>query len=316
VRCSTCGGHNPDGALTCAVCGAAPSAEVDDRGVRLEWIAAMPLWLRWFIALPCVAIVGAMAIRRLVYTGFDDVTSGIVFPAAIAVVIFGAAQIAAHIAPSYKKQVGLAIIFSEVAVFCSVFLNDLIFSMVATYNPAKIESPNFVLPLLGAAAAVVSIATSKTLTDEPMQLMEVPATDVGLRRGLGIALALAASAAFDAAAIGAAKACYACLPSVYAYILSAVISTGIIVTLVIAYEPVRKKIAAWVVAGIFIGVSLAAFGSLATLAMRFGGLFPHDASLEFQVLFAATMSAGTIIGTILGLYAAASQRFQPDASSD
>jgi hypothetical protein len=143
VQCSTCGAHNPDGAITCAVCGEAPFAEVEFRGNGYSWIAAMPLWLRWFIALPCVAILAAMAIRRLVYTGFDDVTSGIIFPAAIAVVMFGAAQIAAHFAPSYKKQVGLAIVFSELAVFCAVFFNSVIFSMEEAHDPARVASLNY-----------------------------------------------------------------------------------------------------------------------------------------------------------------------------
>jgi hypothetical protein len=313
VQCSTCGAHNPDGAMRCAVCDEAPSAEVEESGTRLEWIAAMPVWLRWFIALPCVAIIGAMAIRRLVFTGFDDVTTGIIFPAAIAVVIFGAAQIAAHIAPSYKKQVGLAIVFSEVAVFCSVFLNDLIFSMFDTYSPAKIGSLNFIVPLLGAAAAIVSLIVSKTLTDEPVQLLDVRVTDVGLRRGLGIALALAASAAFEAAALGVSKACYYCLPTPSANVLASFISTAIIVTLVIAYEPVRKKVATWVVAGIFLIVSAVNLGLIASVFIRYR---VDDSVGESMGLQSTMLTIGTIVGTILGLYSSGPKQSQTDSTSE
>jgi hypothetical protein len=313
VQCSTCGAHNPDGAITCAVCGEAPFAEVEFRGNGYSWIAAMPLWLRWFIALPCVAILAAMAIRRLVYTGFDDVTSGIIFPAAIAVVMFGAAQIAAHFAPSYKKQVGLAIVFSELAVFCAVFFNSVIFSMEEAHDPARVASLNFIVPLLGAAAAVVSLAVSKTLSDEPMQLVELRVTNLGLRRGLGIALALAASAAFEAATVGASKACSSCLPPLYAYILDAVFSTGIIVTLVIAYEPVRKKVAAWVVAGIFLIVSAVNLWLIASEFIRYRIRDPVGESLG---LTSTMLTIGTVIGTILGLYASASKRSQPNSTSE
>ncbi|HEY7980147.1 MAG TPA: hypothetical protein VID19_01590 [Candidatus Eremiobacteraceae bacterium] len=227
--------------------------------------------------------------------------------------IFGAAQIAARIAPSYKKQVGLTIIFSEVAVFCSVFLDDLIYSMFETYNPAKIGSPNFMLPLLGAAAAIVSLVVSKTLTDEPMRLVKVRVTDLGLRRGLGIALALAASGAFEAIAFGVVKACYYCLPLPYANILTAVISTGIVVALVIAYEPVRKKVAAWVVAGIFLIVSAVNLGVIATAFIRYRF---HDPLMESIGLTTSILSIGMIIGIILGLSASASKSSQPHSILD
>ena len=284
----------------------------------------MPLWLRWFIALPCVSILGAMAIRRLVFADFfEAATSGIIIPAAIAVIVFGAAQIAARVAPSYKKHVGLAVAFSELAVYFAAFFYSAVYSvseprdsMFESYDPAKIASFNFIAPLIGAASAIVSLAMSKTSTDDPMQLVEVHATDLGLRRGLGISLALAASAAFEAAAFGTTMACYACFPTSYAFALSAVVSTGVMVTLVIAYEPVRKNLAAWLVAGVFIVPSLVVLGFVVAYSIRYGVLYRSLPLLEFETYFVAILSIGTIIGTILGLYAAASKPSQPDSSAD
>jgi hypothetical protein len=308
MRCSTCGAQNEEDAIRCVVCNERPYAESEDNGPRQAWLDAMPDWLRWFIALPGVAIAAAMIIRPLEHAGFDDATTGIVFPAAIAIVMFGAAQIAARTAPSYKKHVGLAIVFAELAAFCMTFLYIMIFHSQTSPYPTMVVSLNLIIPLLGAAAAVVLLGVGKTICDEPMKTLIPPGLNVGFRRGLGIALALATSAAVASIGLGASAVCRTCLSISAVHTLSAVIGTAIIVALVVAYEPVKKKVAAWVVAGIFIVASVVGIGIIAKLFVRYHDLFPLDPYFLSSVYYSLNLSAASIVGTILGLQAVNSGR--------
>lgn len=303
MRCSTCGALNEDGAINCGECDEPIAQKVGCGADSIEWLDAIPDWLRWTVALPGIAIIGAIVDRQLEIAGFNDVSSGIVFPSAIALTIFVAAHVAAFAAPSYRKHVGLAIAFGEFATIFGPFLTVTIFRYQSSFYPApSILVLYLVFPMVGVAAAARTLFGSATLVDKPMHAIGLPMTDPRLRWFLAISSALGAGAAFDAIVMGASALWRPYLPMGTANALIAVIEAAITVALVAEYAPAKKIVAARVVAGAYVTISVASILYLAFLFMRYAPVYDLIALewANYTLLFAAS-----IIGTVLGLRAAA-----------
>lgn len=298
MRCSCCGAVNADNADICIECDEPVAASAGGHRGAGAWFAAYPVWLRWIIALPVVAVVGAIIVRRLDYAGLSNSSSGIVFAAAIAVTMFCTAYVAALAAPSYRKHVGLAVVFSELAVFCT--------SAIAVFNgpsssfPTQESDAFFIVVLTGATVTIVSLAARKSLANKAF-LTAMPGSNVGLQRGLGIAVALGASAAFAAVGIGVSELWRLYFPPIAANTLTALIGTGITVTLVIHYEPVRKKVAAWIVGGFFVTLSAVSIVRLASVLPR---MELADKLWTMLIWSAIVLWSATMVGALLGLHAA------------
>jgi hypothetical protein len=233
-----------------------------------DWFKAVPSWIRWLIALPAASIVGAIVVRRLEYAGVNDLSSGALYPAGIALTIFGAAHLGALAAPSHRKQVGLAIAFGELAVFLETYLAISIFGGPTSFFPASIKVVYAIAILIGVSAAVAPLVARRSLSDESRLTIHLPRADVGLRRGLGIAVALGASAAFEAIAIGTSYVSHAYSVAT-ANMLSAVVGTAILVTLVVDLEPTKKTIAACIVGGVIFAALVVNITFVAYFFMRF-----------------------------------------------
>jgi hypothetical protein len=127
----------------------------------------------------------------------------------------------------------------------------------------------------------------------------MPGGEVGVRRWLGISVAVGASAAFEAIGIGVAALSYPYFSAQAANALSAVICSGIVVTLIVDFEPARKKAAAWIVGGIYLTPTIASIVYGALLLPR---IYPYGLDL-WLVGNAIILSSATMVGALLGLQA-------------
>jgi len=192
LHCSTCGAQNADGVIACAECDEPFSGDFVEGAHPPTWLQTIPAWLRWIVALPGVAIIGSIVVRRLEFAGLDDISSGIFYPSAVALAMFAAAHAAAFAAPSYRRLIGLAVAIAELSIFLggllSVFMLD---SDRPPSYPVWIQVLYLVIPIAGVAGSALSLARSKSLVDEPMGTINLPVSDLGLRWGLGMSVALA-----------------------------------------------------------------------------------------------------------------------------
>ncbi len=263
------------------------------------WFETVPGWLRWIIALPVVAILEAVIVRKLEGAGLRDFSNSIIFPVAIALTIFVAAHIAATAARSYRKQVGFAIALAELAIVCQSYLAFVTFgSTDSLFFPPRKPIEFFAVILIGVAATIASLVVKRFPIDEPFPAM-MPGGEVGVRRWLGISVAVGASAAFEAIGIGVAALSYPYFSAQAANALSAVICSGIVVTLIVDFEPARKKAAAWIVGGVYLTPTIASIVYGALLLPR---IYPYGLDL-WLVGNAIILSSATMVGALLGLQA-------------
>jgi hypothetical protein len=150
------------------------------------------------------------------------------------------------------------------------------------------------------AAAVAPLVARKSLSDESRLTIHLPRADVGLRRGIGIAVALGASAAFEAIAIGTSYLWHAYSVAT-ANMLTAVVGTGILVTLVVDFEPTKKTIAACIVGGVIFAAMITNITFMDSFFMRF---HPTDGFMLWVCWNSIALSIATMVGTLLGLQAA------------
>jgi hypothetical protein len=305
MRCSTCGAHNEDGASTCVECDEPLSTSNAEGANALQWLETIPTWLRWIIALPGVAIGGAIVIRQLEFAGLRDVSSGIIYPAALALTILAASQIAAYAAPSHRYHVGLVVATAELA----VFLEGLLVVAVLDANQAP-SLPTWtlvlylVIPSIGAIASVASLGGSRSLADAPISMLNLSNSSVGVRWLIGVSLAVSAALAFGAVISAVSALLPAYLPVGAASLLTDVIGPGIVVATVADHAPARKMVAAWIAAGAFVITSAVSITFVVAYFARggFARLLLFDETIFILFAFAAA------VGAIFGLRAAADSR--------
>jgi hypothetical protein len=158
-----------------------------------------------------------------------------------------------------------------------------------------------VIPMVGMAATARSLFGSAILVDEPMRAIRLPVTDIRLRWFLAISAALGAGAAFDVLVMGASALWRSYLPMGTANALIAVIEAAITVVLVAEYAPAKKIVAARVVAGAYVTISIAMILYGALFFIRHAPVYDLIALelANYTLLFTAA-----IIGALLGLRAA------------
>lgn len=301
VRCATCGAQSEDRATTCIECGESLVDEPKESSPWIESLASLPAWLRWIVALPVVSIVAAIAVRLLEYVGLRD-PSIVVLPAlAAAVVIYAAAHVAAFAAPSLRKHVGLVIAVAEVTVFFGVLLSV---AMAGTDEPPPLVVVLYtVIPLLGLAAAILSLSRNKSMIDEPMRILRhsVPGFDLGWF--VTITGAFAAAVVFNCFLVGVNALWPRYLSVGATQSLAAVIESWILVTFVAYFAPARNMVAARVAAGTLVALSV--LGIVFTIfAFSRISMLRVPGYIEFDFAHNLLMSVAMISGALLGLKAA------------
>lgn len=300
--CPTCGAENDASLLNCAECDEPISDHRDERVRSPGWIETIPPWIRWVVALPGIAIVGSNVIRQLAYAGLNDVTSGLLYPSAIALSIFAAALLASIAAPSYRKHVGLAVAFGDASALYGLLLGVFVLEYIPAPSISALMLAAYIAaPAIGVTAAAFSINRIIRLAEGPREAPSLVAGDYVARLWLAVLAAAGVASAFAGICLGVTVLWYRFLPIGVAGNFTAVIGTGITIVLVAEYAPSRKLFAARVTAAVFLAIGTIGL----ELAAYYYVHFPYRVSLIlFDEASLALSSLSTVCGAALGLRAA------------
>src|ERR1700733_136593 len=244
MNCSNCGAPLDSDAAACVESREQHADDLVETAGPLKWLAIMPSWLRWIIALPGGSFVGAMVVRRIELAGLNDHSIGIIYPSAIALTMYGTAYLAAVTAPSDQRQVGLATIYAQLAAYCiSLLLSALVGVQVVPFSGMHLTL-NLIMPAIGTAGAVLSIARNTSRINNRLITTNLVSTDAGFRLWLGISVAVSLAAGFEIIGLGVSALWPTYLPFQSENSIVVLIASGIIVRLIAEYAPARNMLAA------------------------------------------------------------------------
>lgn len=300
LRCPDCGALNDENALDCAECGLSVPGDLVGQTTPLPWIDALPGWVRWMLALPVIAIAGAVAVRALLFAGIDN-SPGLIFPFAVAVAILASAVWASRVAPSHGWYVGVAVAVADAIVFIAALLFKF-------YDASPPSDLNVVLYAAGGVAGVGAAAFtfSRGVTSRHGGSTPELFADLGSRTNwaLGILRSL-----FPATALGAMCAFVSAMLPRYVPMgvtidLSVVLVPAVTVTAIGVYAPARNLLASRIVAGIF--YALGATSLIYTMIVIAPFLhYPAFAQIfGFDATHGIIQAIGLICGATVGMDAA------------
>ena len=301
LRCPDCGALNVSNALDCVECGLPLFRNHEGPSTSLLWIDALPGWIRWVLALPVIAIAGAVVVRLLLFVGIDDLP-GLIFPSAVAVAIVMAAISSGRIAPTHGRYVGVAVAVADTV----VLITALLFKFYDNPPPPELNVVHYAIggvAGLGAAIFIILKGVTTGLDGSMPKLF----TELGSRSSwsLGILRSLFPATALSAMCAFASLVLPRYVPVGVSIDIGIVLVPAVTVTAFGAYAPTNNVIASRIVAGTICALGAA---SLITTIIAFVQ-FPPDVpewagTYGFIVMHRILQSIGLVCGAAIGLDAA------------
>ena len=297
MRCPDCGALNKDSAIDCEECGFLLSEDRESSTI-LPWIDALPGWVRWVLALPVIALAGAVVVRALLFAGIDD-SPGLIFPFAIAVAILTAGISAGRVAPVHGRYVGLAVAFADTIVFITALL-------FVFYDASPPPELNVVLyaagGLAGIAAALFTLSKSNIVRHGGSTLELF--TDLGSRSNwsLGVLRSLFPATALGAIFVLASLVLPQYVPMGVSTDIGTVLVPAVTVTAFGAYAPTNNLLVSRIIAGIVCALGAASLITTTIAFTRFPPDVPELARVYvFILMHGILQSIGLICGAMIGL---------------